>query len=179
MLLSQAKFPPAAYRRCEAIVSDRIRFDGVLEPLTWGKNTYTIIRVPPRLVEAAELWPTRRIDGSIDGLSLNLGLNKADSTVLSGSFVYVGAGLQRRLGVAAGDLVSCEFEPADPDLVPVPEDLARAMEDASCTTVWERKRASDRRRLLMPIDNAARPQTRAERITRLVSSLTESEQTEG
>ncbi|OZF39360.1 hypothetical protein CH294_07800 [Rhodococcus sp. 14-2483-1-1] len=178
MLRSWAKFPPAMCRRCEAIVSDRIRFDGVLEPLTWGKSTYTIIHIPTRLVEAAMRWPTRRIDGSIDGLSLNLGINKADPDVMPGSFVYVGAGLQRRLGVAAGDLVSCEFEPADPDLVPVPEDLARAMEDAHCTAAWERRRASERRQLLMPIDNAARPRTRAERIARLVGSLTANQQTD-
>ncbi|MEH6792953.1 MAG: YdeI/OmpD-associated family protein [Rhodococcus sp. (in: high G+C Gram-positive bacteria)] len=160
-------------------MTERIRFDAVLEPLTWGKNTYTIIRAPARLVEAAERWPTRWIDGSIDGLSLNLGLNKADSNVMPGSFVYIGAGLQRRLGVRPGDLVSCEFEPADPDLVPVPQDVAEAMEAAHCTSAWERKRPSERRQLLMPIDNAAREQTRAERITRLVRSLTDSGQTDG
>ncbi|MGB2719314.1 MAG: YdeI/OmpD-associated family protein [Rhodococcus sp. (in: high G+C Gram-positive bacteria)] len=157
-------------------MSERFRFDAVLEPLTWGKNTYTIIRVPTRLVEAAERWPTRRIDGSIDGLSLNLGLNKADSKVLPGSFVYIGAALQRRLGVRPGDLVSCEFEPADPDLVPVPQDVAEAMEAAHCTSAWERKRPSERRQLLMPIDNAAREQTRAVRVARLVGMLTEKPQ---
>ncbi len=176
MLQTQATFPSAVYRRCEAIVSDSIRFDGVLEPMTWGKNTYTIIRVPTRLVEAAERWPTRRIDGSIDGLSLNLGLNKADSNVMPGSFVYIGAGLQRRLGVHPGDLVSCEFEPVDPDLVPVPQDVAEAMEAARCTSAWERKRPSERRQLLMPIDNAAREQTRAVRIARLVGILRENPQ---
>ncbi|MDV6260287.1 YdeI/OmpD-associated family protein [Rhodococcoides yunnanense] len=159
-------------------MSDHIRFDGVLEPLTWGRNTYTIICIPADLAEAAERWPTRRIDGWIDGSSVNLGLNKADPDVMTGSFVYIGAGLQRRLGVAAGDLVSCEFAPADPDLVPVPEDLARAMEDAHCTAEWKRTRASERRRLLMPIDNAARPRTRADRIARLVGSLTTNQQTD-
>ncbi|WP_128644770.1 YdeI/OmpD-associated family protein [Rhodococcus sp. BS-15] len=157
-------------------MSDRIRFDGVLEPLTWGKNTYTIIRVPTRLVEAAERWPTRRIDGSIDGLSLNLGLTKAGSDVMPGSFVYIGAGLQRRLGARAGDALSCEFKPADPDLVPVPQDVAEAMEAAHCTSAWERKRPSERRQLLMPIDNAAREQTRADRVARLVGMLTENPQ---
>lgn len=119
------EFSSAVCLRCEVIVSDRIRFDGVLEPLAWGKNTYAIVRVPAELVEAAKRWPTRRIDGSIDGLSLNLGLNKADADVMPGSFVYVGAGLQRRLGVHIGDLLSCEFEPADPDLVPVPKTSRR------------------------------------------------------
>ncbi|KAA0924479.1 hypothetical protein FQ188_14580 [Rhodococcus sp. ANT_H53B] len=173
MLRSWANFPSAVCLRCEVIVSDRIRFDGVLEPLTWGKNTYAIVRVPAELVEAAKRWPTRRIDGSIDGLSLNLGLNKADADVMPGSFVYVGAGLQRRLGVNIGDLLSCEFEPADPDLVPVPKDLEQAMENAECTAAWERKRASERRQLLMPIDNAAREQTRADRVARLVRMLTD------
>ncbi|OZC67511.1 hypothetical protein CH276_03365 [Rhodococcus sp. 06-470-2] len=174
MLRSWATFPSVLCRRREASVSDRIRFDGVLEPMTWGKNTYTIIRVPTGLVEAAERWPTRRIDGSIEGSSLNLGLNKADSNVMPGSFVYIGAGLQRRLGIRPGDLVSCEFEPADPDLVPVPKDVAEAMEAAHCTSVWERKRPSERRQLLMPIDNAAREQTRAARVARLVKLLTDS-----
>lgn len=155
-------------------MSDRIRFDGVLEPLTWGKNTYAIVRVPAELVEAARRWPTRRIDGSIDGISLNMGLNKADTDLMPGSFVYVGAGLQRRLGVHIGDLLSCEFEPADPDMVPVPKDLEEAMENAQCTAAWERKRESERRQLLMPIDNAAREQTRADRVARLVKQLTDS-----
>ncbi|MGV8871741.1 MAG: hypothetical protein ACOH2Q_04390 [Rhodococcus sp. (in: high G+C Gram-positive bacteria)] len=158
-------------------MSDRIRFDGVLEPLTWGKNTYAIVRIPAQLVEAATRWPTRRLDGSIDGLSLNLGINKADSGLLTDSFVYVGAGLQRRLGVSTGDLLSCEFEPVDPDLVPVPEDLTRSMEDAGCTPAWNRKRASERRRLLVPIDNAVRAQTRADRVARLVLQLTANTQT--
>lgn len=152
-------------------MSDRVRFDAVVEPLVWGKNTYAIIRVPTELVDAAARWPTRRIDGAIDGLSLNLGLNKADPDVLTGTFVYVGASLQRRLGVTPGDLVSCDFAPADPDVVPLPADVAEALENAECMSVWERKRAAERRQLLVPIDSAVRETTRAARIARLVRTL--------
>ncbi|MFH5207548.1 YdeI/OmpD-associated family protein [Antrihabitans sp. NCIMB 15449] len=152
-------------------MSFRVRFDAVLEPLAWGSNTYTIIRIPSALADAAARWPTRRLDGSIDGLRLNLGLNKADPQVLIDTFVYIGAGLQRRLRVGPGDVVTCEFEPADPDLVPVPDDVAAALEIAHCRATWERKKASERRQLLMPIENAARENARAERIARLIRSL--------
>lgn len=143
----------------------------MLEPLTWGRNTYTIVRLPPGLVEAATRWPTRRIGGSIDETPVNLGVNKADTDVLADPFFYVGPALQRRLQVGLGDLVECDLAPVDPDLVPLPDDVATALEEADRTSAWERRRPSERRQLLMPVENAVREATRATRIAALVRGL--------
>jgi hypothetical protein len=151
-----------------------VRFDAVIEPMTWGRNTYTVIYIPPELVDEAARWPTRRIEGIVDGLSLNLGLNKANSGVTTASFIYVGASLQRRLQVKPGDVVACEFAPADPDRVPLPDDVAGALDTAGCMPAWECIRPSERRQLLAPIENAARAHTRRHRIEQLVRSLTSS-----
>ena len=120
-----------------------VRFDAVIEPMTWGRNTYTVIYVPPELVDEAARWP-------------------------------VGASLQRRLQVKPGDVVACEFAPADPDRVPLPDDVAGALDTAGCMPAWERIRPSERRQLLAPIENAARAHTRRHRIEQLVRSLTSS-----
>ncbi|MGU3432587.1 YdeI/OmpD-associated family protein [Actinomycetes bacterium M1A6_2h] len=148
-------------------------FDAVIESMPWGKNTYTIIRIPAELTDAAAQWPTRRLGGSIDGFDVNLGLNKADPKVMVDSFVYIGPALQRRLEVGPGDLLTCELAPVDPDVVPVPDDVAEALAHAHRGHAWDRKRPSERRQLLMPIDDAVREKTRADRIAKLIQSLSE------
>lgn len=78
-----------------------VHFDAVLELLPWGRNVYTVIVLPDDLVARAAHASTRRVDGTIDDLLVNVGLNRADVTPWT--FVYVGSGLQHRLGVRAGD----------------------------------------------------------------------------
>lgn len=147
-----------------------ITFDAVLEPLHWGRSTYTVIRVPDALVEAAGRWPTRRVDGHIEDHQVNLGLNRTD--VFPDAFLYAGSSLQRRLGAGPGDVVRCRLQPVDPDLVPIPADLAAALEQAGRLEDFERLTPGQRRRLLVPIDNAVRAGTRADRIAALVRGLT-------
>lgn len=144
-------------------------FDAVLEVLPWGRNVYTVIYLPDDLVAEAARASTRRVEGTIDDMPVNVGLNRADVT--PETFVYVGSGLQQRLGVRPGDVVRCVLAPADPDHVPVPEDVIAALETAGRRDVFERAPASQRRRLLAPVEGAARPATRERRIAALVASL--------
>lgn len=143
--------------------------DAPLEPLVWGRSTYTIIRVAPSLVAAAESRRTRRVAGWIEDEEVNVGLNRAD--VILESFLYCGPALQRRLGVRAGDVVRLRLRPVDPDLVPVPDDVATALADAGVLDAFERRRPAERRQLLVPVADAARPATRASRIEALVRAL--------
>ncbi|MGY1651927.1 hypothetical protein [Geodermatophilus sp. SYSU D01119] len=78
-------------------------FDGVLEPLAWGCDVHLVIRVPAEL-EAARAEPTRRVEGRIDDVAVDLGLDRAEPAVLADAFVHVGPGLRRRLGLDPGEV---------------------------------------------------------------------------
>lgn len=144
-------------------------FDALVEVMPWGRNLYTIIRVEQALETAAKTAATRRVEGTIDDVPVNLGLNRAD--VLPDAFIYAGKGLQRRLGAGPGDLVACRLRPADPDDVPLAEDVHRALADAGRLESFQHNRPAARRRLLQPIEEATRPDTRQRRIAALVRYL--------
>ncbi len=146
-----------------------VEFEALIEVLPWGRNVYTIIRLDQALVTAAMAAGTRRVEGAIDDVPVNVGVNRAD--VLPDAFMYVGTGLQRRLGARPGDVVACRLRPADPDEVPLAADVHRALADADRLDAFQRKRPPDRRRLLQPIEDAARPETRQQRIAALLRSL--------
>lgn len=150
---------------------DEHRFDAVLEPLEWGRNVYTVIRVPAALEAAAAGWPTRRVTGTVEGVEVNLALNRADADLLLEPFLYAGTSLQRRTGLRPGDVATCVLRPADPDLVPVPDDVRAALVAVDRLATFEARRPAERRRLLVPIEDAAREETRARRVAALVASL--------
>ena len=153
-------------------MSDRsswFEFDALVEVLPWGRNTYVIIRLDQSLALSAKAAGTRRVEGTIDNVPVNVGVNRAD--VLPDAFMYAGPALQRRIGAGPGDLVSCRLRPADPDDVPLADDVHRALADAGRLDAFQSKTAPARRRLLQPIEDAVRPQTRQQRIDALVRSL--------
>lgn len=150
--------------------SDRwVEFDAPLQLMTWGRNVYVVLFLDARLDRAAAEERTRRVEGSVDGVEVNLGINKAD--VAHAPFLYVGTALRRRLGAQAGDVVGCRLRPADPDHVPVPDDVRSALETAHRQQAFDSLRPAERRRLLQPVDDAAQPETRQRRIAALVRSL--------
>lgn len=146
-----------------------IEFDAPVALLHWGRNTYTVIHLDEVLEQAVAAAATRRVEGSIDDVTVNLGVNKADIT--PGAFLYVGPGLRRRLDATAGDVVTCRLRPADPDHVPVPDDVRLALETAGRADAFERCRPARRRQLLQPVEDAAQERTRQRRIEALVRSL--------
>ncbi|GAB3988165.1 YdeI/OmpD-associated family protein [Nocardioides marmoraquaticus] len=146
-----------------------VEWNAPLELLAWGRNTYAVLYLDELLEDAVVRARTRRVEGTLEGSDVNLGVNRAD--VVARPFVYVGAALQRRIGAAPGDCVTARLRPADPDHVPVPQDVVAALEDARMWAAFLQRRPSERRRLLQPVDNAATDVTRRRRIEALVPEL--------
>lgn len=146
-----------------------IEFDGPLELLLWGRNTYTVLYLDDLLRDAVTAAATRRVEGHLDTVEVNLGVNKAD--VAPRPFLYVGAALQRKLGARAADVVACRLRPADPDHVPVPADVQVALDGSGRTDAFAGRRPAERRQLLQPIEDAAQETTRRRRIEELVRAL--------
>lgn len=146
-----------------------VEFDALVESMPWGRSVYTILRADEGLAVAAKVAGTRRVEGTIEDVSVNVGLNRAD--VLPDAFIYAGAPLRRRLGVKPGDVVRCRLRPADPDEVPIPEDVRRALSESGRLDAFERRTPAERRRLLQPVDDSATPATRQRRTATLVDSL--------
>jgi len=151
------------------MVPEWVEFDALVERHPWGRNVYIIVRLDRSLDNAARTLRTRRVEGSIDEVPVNVGINRAD--VLPDAFMYAGKGLLRRVGAREGDLVHCRLRPADPDDVPLADDIHRALADAGCLDAFERKTPAQRRRLLQPIEDAVKPETRQQRIAALLRSL--------
>ncbi|MGY1752198.1 YdeI/OmpD-associated family protein [Blastococcus sp. SYSU D01042] len=148
---------------------ETVEFDAPLEVLPWGRSTYTVLYLDDSLEDAISRAATRRVEGTLDGVEVNLGVNRAD--VALRPFCYVGAALQRRLDARAGDVVTCRLKPADPDHVPLPDDVRSALEEAGVLGAFLRRRPAERRRALQPVEDAARVSTRRARIEALVRSL--------
>jgi hypothetical protein len=148
---------------------DVVRFGALLESLAWGRNVYTIIRVPSELYARAAQERTRRCAGTINAVEVNVGLNRAD--VIPDAFIYVGKQMLKHVEAAPGDIVECVLGPVDPDVVPVPDDVRSALREAGREDAFERLPAAQRRRLLAPVEGAARAATRARRIEELARAL--------
>lgn len=143
-------------------------FDAALEPLEWGDGTYVIVVLPDALADAASAARTRRLEGSLDDVEVNVGLTRMDRV---GPYFYAGPALRRRLAIDVGDGVHCRLRPADPDRVPVADDVAEALDDAGVTARFEALPPPERRRLLQPVEAAVRAATRERRVAALVDSL--------
>ena len=146
-----------------------VEFDALVEVIPWGRSVYTIVRLDRALEEAARAAGTRRVEGTIDDVPVNVGVNRAD--VLPDAFMYAGKGLLRRLGARPGDLVDCRLRPADPDDVPLADDVHRALADAGRLEAFERRSPAQRRRLLQPIEDAVKVETRQQRTAAMVRAL--------
>ncbi len=145
------------------------RFTSTVPALQWGRNRYTVIRVPEELAAAARASGTRRLTGVIDGVPVNLAVNRAP--VVGGPFLWAGATLLRRLEAEPGEPVRCELTPADPDVVDLPADVQQAIDDAGAGDAWEALTPATRRRRLHAVESARKAETRARRIAELVAGL--------
>ncbi len=140
-----------------------------LEPISWGKARYVIIRLPAALEESARVCGTRRIAGVLDEVEVNLAITRAP--VVEDAFVWAGASLQRRLRLEPGDPVSGRLAPVDPSVVPLPDDVAVALDDPVLRAAWNALTPADRRQRLASIESAGRPETRARRIDAALRDL--------
>lgn len=148
-------------------MTDYITFEGAVEPMDWGKATYTILRVPPDIIEA--LGPTRRVEGEINDHPINMALTKAP--VIDDVFLYAGKSVLREIGIEPGERIEVRLRPAPDDAVDVPSDVTNALRSAGLTEAWEALTAGKQRGMLYQVTSAKRPETRAKRIGKLLAEV--------
>ncbi len=101
---------------------------------------------------------------------------RSSVAVMGGEFMLgVSAADRQAAGVSAGDEVHVDIElDTEPRQVVVPPDLAEALEaDAEARRHFDGLSYSNKRRLVIPIDDAKTAETRQRRITKTVALLHE------
>jgi len=150
-------------------MSDWLTFEGQVEPLLWGRATYTILRLPPDVADALTAQRAKRVEGEINDHPVNLGLSRAP--VVDGLFLWAGQSLLDRIGITPGEWLEVRLRPAPDDRVDVADDIAAALRAAGVSDRWEALTAGKRRGMLYQIDTAKTAPTRAKRIAALIASL--------
>ncbi|MGL4236533.1 YdeI/OmpD-associated family protein [Tabrizicola sp.] len=148
-------------------MTEWVTFQGRIQPITWGRSTYTIISLPEAAVAA--LGGTRRVEGEIAEHPVNLALSRA--AVIEGVFLWTGSSLLERIGIAPGDLVEVRLRPAPDDRVDLDPDFEAALHTAGVSAAWEGLTPGKRRGLLYQIATAKTEPTRRKRIAKLVEDL--------
>lgn len=149
-------------------MTDWVTFEGRVEPVTWGRSTYTILRLPDDATRA--LGNTRRVEGEIADHPVNLALSRAP--VVEGIFLWTGQSLLDRIGIHPGEPVEVRLRPAPDDRVDLDPDIEAALIAGGVLTTWESLTPGKRRGLLYQIATAKTAPTRQKRIQRLVEDLT-------
>ncbi|MEO5852496.1 MAG: hypothetical protein ABIQ15_08280, partial [Nocardioides sp.] len=85
-------------------VEPPIRFDALLELMPWGRNVYTVIKVPDELAARAGRESTRRVEGRMDGVAVNVGEleGRGDLVVVIEALDRQAGGDGRLVGLEAG-----------------------------------------------------------------------------
>jgi bifunctional DNA-binding transcriptional regulator/antitoxin component of YhaV-PrlF toxin-antitoxin module len=145
-----------------------MKFRAVIE--SSGK-TAAGIHVPAEAVAA--LGPSRKpaVRATINGFTYRSSVGSVDGEFMLGIPPEFRAGA----GVAAGDEVEIELElDTAPREVTVPADLAEALaRDPEATRTFDALSYSNKRRLVIPIEDAKAAETRQRRITKTVAMLHE------
>lgn len=149
-------------------MTDWVAFEGTVEPVVWGKATYTVLRLPNEVVAA--LGAAKRVEGEINEHWVNLALSRAP--VVEGVFLWAGSTLLDRIGIAPGEPLEVRLRPAPDDQVDTPEDVAAALRAAGMVAEWEALTAGKRRGMLYQIGTAKTAPTRAKRIDTMIQGLT-------
>ncbi len=143
-----------------------MRFRTVLE--TSGK-TATGIRVPPEVVDELGAGKRPAVNVTINDYTW-----RTSVAVMDGAFmVGVSAQARERAGVVGGEEVDVDIElDTEAREVVIPEDLAQALsQDAAAAAAFEAASYSNKRRLIIPIDDAKTPETRQRRIQKTIDGL--------
>ena len=154
--------------RCSR-VSDYITFEAEIVPMVWGDSTYTIVRLPAEVLDA--LGPTRRVEGEFNDHPVNLAITKAPADVIDGPFLWAGKSLLDRVGLAPGEVFEARLRPAPDDLVEVPQDVTLGLRSGGVLEAWEALTPGKKRAALYQIESAKRTETRAKRLSKLVTDL--------
>ena len=136
-----------------------------------GGKTATGIEVPPEIIAALGSSKRPAVRVTINGYTYR-------STVapLGGKFMIpVSAEVREAAAVSAGDEVDVDLElDLEPREVTVPPDFAEALDgDAEARRFFDGLSYSNKRRIVMSIEEAKTAETRQRRITKAVSMLRE------
>jgi bacteriocin resistance YdeI/OmpD-like protein/uncharacterized protein DUF1905 len=134
-------------------------------------KTATGIVVPPDVME--RLGPSKRPPVRV---TLNGYTYRSSVATVSGQFmVGVSAEVREQAGVAAGDELDVDIELDNESReVTVPPDFAAALEaDPAARRFFDGLSYSNKRRVVMPIEDAKTPETRQRRIAKAVGTLHE------
>lgn len=132
-------------------------------------KTATGMRVPPQVVESLGGGKRPAVRVTINGYSY-----RSTIAVMGGAYMLpVAAEVRAGAGVAAGDEVEVEIEPDNaPREVSVPADFAEALAgDAEAQRFFGGLSYSNKRRIVLSIEEAKSAETRARRITKAVEQL--------
>lgn len=132
-------------------------------------KTATGIRVPPEIVEALGSGKKPAVRVTINGYTY-----RSTVAVYGGEFLLpVSAEVRERAGVAAGDGIEVAVElDTEPRVVEVPDDLAAALAaDAEASRFFEGLSYSNKRRIVLSIEDAKTAETRQRRIAKTVENL--------
>jgi hypothetical protein len=150
-------------------LSEYVTFEGCVEPLRWGRATYTILRLPDDAANELLASGAKRVEGEIAEHPVNLALSRAP--VVEGVFLWAGQSLLDRIGISTGEPVEVRLRAAATDLVDIPEDLLDQLHQADLITAWERLTPGKRRGLIYQLSTAKTSATRTKRIKALVDNL--------
>lgn len=136
--------------------------------LATGKNT-TGIEVPPHVVEGlgSGKKPAVRV-------TLNEYTYRSTVATMAGTFMLsVSAEVRKNANVQAGDEVDVDVEvDTAPREVTVPEDLAAALAtEPEARAFFDELSYSNKRRVVMPIEDAKTDETRQRRVAKSVEKL--------
>ena len=134
-----------------------------------GGKTATGIRVPPEVVEALGSSKKPAVRVTINGYTY-----RSTIAVYGGEFFLpVSAEVRERVGVAAGDGIEVAVElDTEPRVVEVPDDLAAALAtDPEAGRFFEGLSYSNKRRIVLSIEDAKTAETRQRRITKTIENL--------
>lgn len=148
-------------------MTDWVSFEARIEPLTWGRATYTILRLPDNVVTA--LGKCRRVEGEIADHPVNFALTRAP--VVEGVFLWAGSSLLDRIGITSGELIDIRLRPAPDDRVDLDPDIEAAIRASGRLAQWEALTPGKRRGLLYQIATAKTDPTRSKRIAKLIGDL--------
>lgn len=146
-----------------------VTFEALVEPVTMGRATYTILRLPPEA--AASLAGSRRVEGEIAEHPVNLAPTRMPG--VDGPFLWAGQSLLDRIGLTPGQPVEVRLRPAPDNAVDVPDDVTAALLAAGAIDQWQALTPGKQRGLLYRIGTAKTAPTRAKRIADLIRTLRE------
>lgn len=134
-----------------------------------GGKTATGIRVPAAVVESLGSGKKPAVRVTINGYTY-----RSTVAVYGGEFFLpVSAEVRERSGVAAGDEIEVAVElDTEPREVEVPADFAAALDaDAAARQFFDRLSYSNKRRIVLSIEDAKTAETRLRRIDKAVDNL--------